>query len=175
MTEMNNKEKELAGKPNMVKFTPAIYQSAVVLYLRSKVGYRDQRKLSPLIMPSPTTMDRLLRETRLNEGYSPKIYGNFFDEYVASNSPVIGQLIFDEMKLKTGVFWRTSDHTVCGFATANQNSTIRSVLSDMIQNGGDGTDEFYDTSSPAVYVNQWRFRSIVNVIHNSNFFSTPVL
>ena len=94
----------------------------------------------------------------------------FFDEYVTSNSPVIGQLIFDEMKLKTGVFWRTSDHTVCGFATANQNSTIRSVLSDMIQNGGDGTDEFYDTSSPAVYVNQWRFRSIVNVIHNSTFF-----
>ena len=170
MTEMDNKGKELAGKPSTVEFTPAIYQSAVVLYLHSKVGYNDQRKLSPLVMPSPTTMNRLLRETRLNEGYSPKIYGNFFDEYVTHKSPVIGQLVFDEMKLKTGVFWRTSDHTVCGFASANHNSTIRTILSDMIENGDDGTDEFHDMNSPAVYVNQWRFRSIYNVIHNSNFF-----
>jgi hypothetical protein len=74
------------------------------------------------------------------------------------------------MKLKTGVFWRTSDHTVCGFASANQNSTIRTVLTDMVQNADDGMEEFHDLSSPAVYVNQWRFRSIKNVIHNSNFF-----
>jgi hypothetical protein len=170
MTEIANKGKQLSGKPNQVEFTPAIFQTAVVLYLRSKVGYKDQRKLSPLVMPSTSTLDRLLRETRLNEGYSPKIYGNFFDEYVCRQSLVIGHLIFDEMKLKTGVFWRTSDHTVCGFASSNQNSTIRSVLSDMVQHSDDGTEEFYDTSAPAVYVNQWRFRSVYNVIHNSNFY-----
>jgi hypothetical protein len=112
----------------------------------------------------------LMLEIDNNEGYSLKICGNFFDEYVALNSPVIGQLVFDEMKLETGVFWRTSDHTVCGFASANQNSTIRSVLSDMLQNDSDGAEEFHDTSAPALYVNQWRFRSIYNVIHNSNFF-----
>jgi hypothetical protein len=170
MAEINNKGKQLAGRPSQVNFTPAILQSAVVLYLRSKVGYKDQRKLSPLVMPSPSTMSRLLRETRLNEGYSPKIYGNFFDEYVKRSSPVIGHLVFDEMKLKTGVFWRTSDHTVCGFASSNQNSTIRTVLSDMVKNGDSGTEEFHDLSAPAVYVNQWRFRSVYNVIHNSNFF-----
>jgi hypothetical protein len=159
ITEIDNKGKQLSGKPNQVEFTPAIYQTAVVLYLRSKVGNKDQRKLSPLVMPSTSTMDRLLRETRLNEGYSPKIYGNFFDEFVARSSPVIGHLVFDEIKLKTGVFWRTSDHTVCGFASSNQNSTIRSVLSDMVQNGDDSSETFHDTSAPAVYVNQWRFRS----------------
>jgi hypothetical protein len=172
ITEIDNKGKQLSGKPNQVEFTPAIFQTAVVLYLRTKVGYKDQRKLSPLVMPSTSTMDRLLRETRLNEGYSPKIYGNFFDEVVAHTTPpVIGHLIFDEMKLKTGIFWRTSDHTVCGFANSNQNSTIRSVLIDMVQNGDDSsTAEFHDTSAPAIYVNQWRFRSVYNVIHNSNFF-----
>jgi hypothetical protein len=48
ITEIDNKGKQLAGKPNQVEFTPAIYQTAVVLYLRSKAGYKDQRKLSPL-------------------------------------------------------------------------------------------------------------------------------
>jgi hypothetical protein len=78
----------------------------------------------PFVMPSPSTMGCLLQETRLNEGYSPKTYGNFFDEYVVRNSPVIEHLVFDEMKLKTGVFWQTSDHTISGFASLNQNSTI---------------------------------------------------
>ena len=126
-TEIDNKGKQLAGKADLVEFTPTILQSAVVMYLCTKVGYKDQRKLSPLVMPCPSTIDRLLRDTRLNEGYSPLIYGHFFDEYVATTSPVIGQLEFDEMKLKTGVCWRTSDHTVCGFTGSNQNSTIRFV------------------------------------------------
>jgi hypothetical protein len=54
MMEIDNKGKELSGKQNAVKFTPAIFQSAMVLYLCSKVGYKDQRKLLPLVMPSPT-------------------------------------------------------------------------------------------------------------------------
>ena len=65
MTEIDNKGKQLAGKPNQVDFTPALLQSAIVLYLRTKVGYEDQRALSPLAMPSPSTMNRLLRDTRL--------------------------------------------------------------------------------------------------------------
>jgi hypothetical protein len=61
MTEINNKGKQLSGKPtSQVDFTPAILQSAVVLYLRTKVGYKDKRELSPLVMPSPSTMGRLL-------------------------------------------------------------------------------------------------------------------
>jgi hypothetical protein len=46
-TEIDNKGKQLAGKPNQVDFTPALLQSAIVLYLRTKVGYKDQRALSP--------------------------------------------------------------------------------------------------------------------------------
>jgi hypothetical protein len=57
MTEIDNKGKQLAGKPNQVDFTPALLQSAIVLYLRTKVGYKDQRALSPLAMPSPSTMN----------------------------------------------------------------------------------------------------------------------
>jgi hypothetical protein len=171
MTEIDNKGKQLAGEPNQVDFTPALLQSAIVLYLRTKVGYKDQRALSPLAMPSPSTMNRLLRDTRLKEGYSPKNYGNFFDECADLDAIIIGHLLFYEMKLKTGVFWQTSDHTVCGFASSSPNSTIKSVLSDMVQNGDDGVpEEFHDVKAPAVYVNQWRFRLSKNVVHNSNFF-----
>jgi hypothetical protein len=170
-TEIDNKGKQLAGKPYQVDFTPALLQSAIVLYLRTKVGYKDQRALSPLVLPSPSTMDRLLRATRLKEGYSPQIYGNFFDECADLDDLIIGHLVFDEMKLKTGVFWRTSDHTVCGFATFSPNTTIKSVLSDMVENGDDGIpEEFHHVKAPAVYVNQWRFRSSKNIVHNSNFF-----
>jgi hypothetical protein len=92
MTEIDNKGKQLAGKPNQVDFTPALLQSAIVLYLRTKVGYEDQRALSPLAMPSPSTMNRLLRDTRLKEGYSPKNYGNFFDECADLDAISIGHL-----------------------------------------------------------------------------------
>jgi hypothetical protein len=68
MTEIDNKGKQLAGKPNQVDFTPALLQSAIASCLRTKVGYKDQRALSPLAMPSPSTMNRLLRDTRLKEG-----------------------------------------------------------------------------------------------------------
>ena len=41
----------------------------------------------------------------------------------------------------------------------------------MVQKTDDGVPEvFHDAKEPAVYVNQWRFRSTNNVVHNSNFF-----
>jgi hypothetical protein len=52
---------------------------------------------------------------------------------------------------------------------------IRTVLSDMVKNGDSGTEEFNDVSAPAVYVNQWSFRSVYNVMHNSISFSIVVL
>jgi hypothetical protein len=86
-------------------------------------------------MPSPSAMNRLLGNTRSKEGNSPKNHGDCFDECADLDALIIGHLfLFDEMKLKTG-FWRTSDHTVCGFASSSSNSTIKSVLSN---NGDDG-------------------------------------
>jgi hypothetical protein len=135
MTEIDDKGKQLAGKPDQVDFTPALLQSATALRLRTKVGHKDQRALSPLAMPSPSAMNRLLGNTRSKEGNSPKNHGDCFDECADLDALIIGHLfLFDKMKLKTG-FWRTSDHTVCGFASSSSNSTIKSVLSN---NGDDG-------------------------------------
>jgi hypothetical protein len=66
---------------------------------------------------------------------------NNFESFV-KKAGVFWHLIlpqFDEMKLETGVFWRTSNHAVCGFASSNQNSTIGSVLSYMVQNVDNST------------------------------------
>jgi hypothetical protein len=108
-------------------------------------------------------MNRLLRDTRLKEGCSSKIHGDVFDECADLGTILlIGHLVFDEMKLKTGVFWRTSDHTVCGFASLSLNFTIRSVLSNMVQNRDNGVPEkFHDVKAPAVCVNQWLEVSLV--------------
>ena len=31
----------------------------------------------------------------------------------------------------------------------------------MLHDGDDGTEEFHNMSAPAMYVNQWRFRSVL--------------
>jgi hypothetical protein len=41
----------------------------------------------------------------------------------------------------------------------------------MVQNRDNGVpEEFHDVKAPAVHVNQWRFCSSENVVHDSNFF-----
>jgi hypothetical protein len=47
-------------------------------------------------------MNRLLRDTRSKEGCSSKIHGDAFDECADLGAVLIGHLVFDEMKLKTG-------------------------------------------------------------------------
>ena len=47
MDEIENKGKQLAGKLMSVNYSPALLQSTIVLYLRTRVGYKDQHALSP--------------------------------------------------------------------------------------------------------------------------------
>lgn len=146
ISQIKNKAKVIEGKPNQVEFTPDLLRSSVVLYGRSKIGYKEQRKLSPLVLPSPSKLNKIMRQTRVNEGSNKRLYGHFFDKYVSVDSVnhggcVAGHLIFDEMKLKTGVFWRTTDHKACGFVSSSSTDSMKDILCDMLEkDNGDGED-----------------------------------
>ena len=119
---------------------------------------------------------------RVDVGYNPTIYGWFYDETINSDSrnglstSVCGHLIFDEMKLKTGVCWRTSDHKACGFVSSSSTLTLTNTLRDMLTVVQNENDEvvssvmWEENFVPAVYVNQWRYRSTYGVLHNAEFF-----
>ena len=75
------------------------------------------------------------------------------------------------MKLKTGIYWRSSDHKACGFASCSSTMSLTDSIRDMIQDEENEHDEiFQEKYAPAIYVNQWRFQSTYNVIHNAEFF-----
>jgi hypothetical protein len=99
----------------------------------------------------------------VNEGYNPTIYGCFFDQKINSNrrnsqsTSASGHLIFDEMMLKTGVCWRSSNHKACGFVSSNSTLTLTNSIKDMLlQNEDDKvvTELWEESYLPAVYVNQ---------------------
>ena len=177
LSEMKNKAQVMSGRDTTVQFSLGILRTSLTLYLRSQVGYNELKETSPLSLPSVRTLRKLQAKMKLSDGYNPTIYGWFFDETVQgdkqnSNNLLHGHLIVDEMKLKTGIYWRSSDHKACGFALCSSTMSLTDSIRDMIQDEEKENDEkmFQEKYAPAIYVNQWCFRSTYNVIHNAEFF-----
>mmetsp|Transcript_25655 Transcript_25655/g.42700 ORF Transcript_25655/g.42700 Transcript_25655/m.42700 type:complete len:180 (-) Transcript_25655:75-614(-) len=80
--EIERKAKVLNGKETTISFSHGILRISLVLYLRSKKGYEEQRKLSPFILPTTRQFGRIQSEKKVNESFNPVIYGWFADEYV---------------------------------------------------------------------------------------------
>ena len=132
--EIKNKARAMSGKKTTVRLLQGILRTALTLYLRLQVGYEEFKENSPECLSSVQTLRMLPLKMRVNDGYNATIYGWFFDKRINSGdrrnsqtSSVCGHLIFEEMKLKTGVCWRSSDHKACGFVSSN--STLMLQLS----------------------------------------------
>lgn len=168
-----HKAKVMSGREKSIRFSAPLLRMALSLWTRSKKGYEELKETSQLILPCSRSMRRLQKKMRVKEGIHPPVYGWFFDEHVSKKQPAVehGHIIFDEMKLKSGIFWNTADHSLVGFASQdNKVLTIDDDLQQLFRDDNIEAARMDSVEEPAVYVNQFRFRSIKNTIHNSEFF-----
>lgn len=131
-SEIDNLAHKLDGNPNQVRFHPMVMKLAFNLYQRSPAAYADVQKSTVTAMPSASTMKRKKRAEKVQDGRSFTIYALHkfeFDEYnyqyrmrgrgKNARTRFFGRLLCDEMKIKSGLVWRTSSHEFIGFASIN--------------------------------------------------------
>ena len=63
--------------------------------------------------PHPWTLLSYKRKGRIDQGYNTKLYSRLHDKFVSrKEEKIVGYLIVDKMKLKSGVLFDTNMHEV---------------------------------------------------------------
>ena len=95
------------------------------LALWSKAGtsaYKEFQKSTFSCFPSIRHMQLIKSALAVKDGYDPQIYKSFFDNNLHNNqdnSLIPARLMFDEMKLKSGITFNCKDGSMTGFVTDN--------------------------------------------------------
>ena len=77
------------------------------------------------MLPSPRFLYKKKREGIIKQGFNPKTYSRFHDEFVSSKYEIIvGNVMMDEMKLKSGVYFNSNGNSVSGFSTEGNGITV---------------------------------------------------
>ena len=73
----------------------------------------------------------------VNKGFEPKIYEAFYDDTSANigvNDFLVGRLMFDEMKLQSGIIFNCKNGVMSGFVTNNDGVySLSTVTKDIIK------------------------------------------
>ena len=182
VSAIQNQGKILSGKSRTVKFNPRILRIALAAWLDSPRGYQKMKKDSIKIMPSTRTLQRLQAKMKLNAGICPKVYGWIYDDLNLqehkNESTFKVQILFDEMKLKSGIYFNCRDNSIIGFAESNDGKifNLANELYDLMgltNSHEDETECEYNIESlnePASYVNVFRIRNAYGRNFNAKFF-----
>jgi hypothetical protein len=76
--------------------------------------------------------------------------------------------LVDEIKLKSDIAFNCKNNEVTGFVSNNGTINLRDEFVSLL--AGEESPTSDRTKQPVVYANQWRFRSVFNKTHNSEFF-----
>jgi hypothetical protein len=80
----------------------------------------------------------------------------------------LGHLMVDEIKLKSDLAFNCKNNEFIGFVANNGTIDLREEFASLLASDASPTAD--ETKQPAVCANQWRFRSVFNKTHNSEFF-----
>jgi hypothetical protein len=142
------------------------------------------RRIEKLWNTLPTnsiTTKKNLSHVSVHEGLCPNIYSDFNDDKHQSRpDEKKGMIMCDELKFKTQLYWNTTSDKLVGFATESGNmvnlkdevgSLFNSTNNDDTKNtDANKNNNKCDDTKLAVYVNQWRWRSVYNETRNLEFF-----
>jgi hypothetical protein len=131
---------------------------------------------------------------QVQEGIYPAVYAQFHDYLQSCNNAGkvgdwIGHVMFDKVKIKCDMLWNSNSNDMLGFCSGNTDGKIildeelekaMSELCESEQSSESSSSMSSKSSSStlsdpfqkehATYANQWRFRSVYGVVHNSEFF-----
>jgi hypothetical protein len=75
-----------------------------------------------MTMPSSRRLQDIISSIKLEEGFDPKVDEYIKDTSCNNDTKRVGRLVFDQMKLKAGCTWHTSDGKLSGFIYDNEKS-----------------------------------------------------
>ena len=86
---------------------------ALTIYLRSRKSYDEVRNSSFLVLPHPRTLDCVKSQYKVEEGEQQDLYSRI-RQSVQHNDAVPGRLMFDEIKLKSGLAFNSKSKELVG-------------------------------------------------------------
>jgi len=134
------------GKPKTVRFSPYLYTFAYNLFERSKSGFRQAIK-DGQTLPSERQMYRIKAGAAVTSGHCIKFFQKIVEE--TGGKAIIGQILFDEMKIVGGVVMNSQSYDIVGFEVDSGD------FSQMM-----GTLGEKRIHKPASYVMQYMFRDM---------------
>jgi len=157
---MDGECQKLAGNKNSVRFDFRMKRIAIAHWLAfGKTGLNSLRENSLEIIPSLRTVEREFSYFRAGESeHCPSKCALFHDVLAAAqrltDKKVPVQILFDEIKLRSGVWYNCNTKVVHGFAASKNGTTISfaeeilSMASDYISDSDSPSPEEANPSSP---------------------------
>ena len=87
LDEISNYAKVLKGHKTQVRFSPRVMRIALGLYMKSSSGYEAFKSSNLRIMPSSSRLKQIKSNMNVHEGFCPKIYADFHDNFVSKKQP----------------------------------------------------------------------------------------
>ena len=114
------------------------------------------------MLPSPDTCAKKRQKQAVVEGDCVEMYERI-KLYNSLHKEIVGQIMCDKMKLKGDIYFNASNNEIVG--VSEDFISEKKILKNLLDS--DSIDESWQ---PAVYVNQWRFRSVNGKTYNLEFF-----
>jgi hypothetical protein len=135
------------------------------LYNKFSAAFAELREDYIFAFPSESTLKARRQVSRLEEGFNPIIYCQHSSDHKTFNTVEHGHIGCDEMHLKAGLWWNSSNHDIAGFEGNCQNfdDEIRSLLK----------PSSHAVRKLATKVNQFKYRSVTNNSFNCEYFYNP--
>jgi hypothetical protein len=170
LSEIDNFALKLSNKAKQVRFSPAVLRLAMNLYNKSPTAYQEFKEQYIFSLPSESTLLKVRGANKVEEGFNPIIYCRYQerreearagDQRDGANGED-GHIGCDEMHLKAGIWWNTSNHDILGFEgdCKNFDDEVTTLISDMKR----------PPKKLAVSVNQFKYRSTFGKTQNLDFF-----
>ncbi len=162
--EISNKMKQLADEGTQVRYSLAIINLAMNVYLQSHKSYEDLQKHSLTALPCICHLQHMKSLFQSMEGNNPACYAPLSDgkflSFPARN------LCIDKVTIKSDLVWNVKNNKITGFCNV---STSPKILKEQLKRILSNEDKD-DTDCHAVMANQWQFLSVFNEHHTSEFF-----
>ena len=150
------------GRKGAVRFNDATLGSAMNLYLRGQAAFKHYSEDCPVIQPSASHLQKMKGAQQIKDGFCPFMCLPQ-PTYRGTGSVKFGEISCDEMKLESGLGFNTANDELTALSSdfCDLNKIVKNLLDE---------EKVDEEHVPAVYVNQYCYRSTSGRIYPVMFF-----
>jgi Transposase protein len=111
---LNNSVLRMCNKSKRCRYSEETIRVAMLLFLKSRRTYEQLRNSDFVMFPSVRTLQQYCRGNKTKSGCSPEVYLKHVRHLKSPDRNCV--LLFDEMKVKGGLVFRCTDHSLSGLS-----------------------------------------------------------